>query len=96
MQSIRLSVNSGYDALGKVLDELKNRGYLKEKKRHWKLRKPPEAIFLSDLFNNFVIPAEPRQEDVYSYTLYLLLQQGFEKLQIPLSEFVKLTAKNAA
>ncbi len=96
VQSIRLSVNSGYDALGKVLDELKNRGYLKEKKRHWKLKKPPEAIFLSDLFNNFVIPAEPRQEDVYSYTLYLLLQQGFEKLQIPLSEFVKLTAKNAA
>lgn len=96
VQNIRLSVNSGYDALGKLLDELKNQGYLREEKRYWKLKKPPEAIFLSDLFNNFVIPTKPRQEDVYSYTLYLLLQQGFDKLQIPLSEFVKLTAQNAA
>ncbi|MBN3859535.1 YihY family inner membrane protein [Neisseriaceae bacterium PsAf] len=90
IQEIRKSVTMGYDALGQLLDRLQQLGYTKKELLHWKLNIDPEEIKLSDLFDEFVIPANPIQKDLCGKTLYSLIKPGFENLDISLEDFLEL------
>ncbi|MGE8354793.1 MAG: YihY family inner membrane protein [Microvirgula sp.] len=84
---LRRVIDTGYDEIGLVLDELTLAGYVQRGERdRWALLRRPEDIRLDDLFRRFVLDTRAGEDEVARGLSRLMMPVGHQ-LDLSLAEF---------
>lgn len=89
IQDFRQHVNLGYDALGEVLEQLSDYGYVVKTDREWVLKMDTEHIQMDDLFRRFVYRPLDNKQDAITTGIHDILNPGFVGLNVSLRTFLE-------